>query len=248
MRFYVSPQYIYPEKNIIEVRDKQEVRHIRDVMRLDIGLEVNIFDGRGNEYAGKIKNIDKSSVYIEIIKSIEPIKQVACNITLYQALPKKGKMDFIIEKTVELGVSKIIPMITARTVPVVKAGRVSKIDRWERLARSAAKQCGRATLPVIDSVRGFEECLADSKNSGLVVFAALDKDARPLKKTLETSRPANISVFVGPEGDFTHNEIRKAKDQGYSTCSLGPLVLRVETAPIYILSCLNYEFARYVVT
>jgi 16S rRNA (uracil1498-N3)-methyltransferase len=213
-------------------------------MRLNSGLEVNVFDGKGNEYAGRIKNIDRSSVYIEIIKSVEPIKQDTCNITLYQALPKKGKIDLIIEKTAELGVSRIVPMITERTIPVIKTERVSKIDRWERLARSAAKQCGRATLPVIDSVRRFEECLADSKSSDLVVFAALDKDVRPLKKILETSRPASISVFVGPEGDFSPNEIGKAKEQGYIMCSLGPLVLRVETAAIYILSCLNYEFAR----
>lgn len=241
MRFYVSPGCIYPERHVIEVKDKQEIHHIRDVMRLDKGLEVVVFDGRGKEYLGSIKNISRTSVVIKIIRQMETKKDVPCNIALYQALPKKGKLDFIIEKAVELGVSRIIPMVTERTIPVLKI-KNTKIDRWERIAIAAAKQCGRTALPALKGPMGFEECLNDSKKSDLVIFAALDKDAEPLKEILSSARPEKISVFVGPEGDFTRRETAMAREQGYLVCSLGSLVLRVETAAIYILSCLNYEY------
>jgi len=241
MRFYVSPEFVYPEKNIIEIKDKGELRHIRDVMRLVPGSEVGVFDGTGMEYLGRIKDINRSSVVIDIIRKIEIKKDIMPDITLYQAIPKKGKMDLIVEKAVELGVTRVAPMITERTISAITGKAGKKQDRWSRIAMAASKQCGRSTLPVIVDIRSFEECLNESGNSDLIVFAALDKDAKPLKQILESSRPSRVSVFVGPEGDFSQEEIAKARGHGYPVCSLGPLVLRVETAAMYILSCLNYE-------
>lgn len=243
MRFYVSPEYIYPEQKRIEIKDKREVHHIRDVMRLCEGLMVTVFDGKGKEYEGKITDVNRSSVSIQIVRLMEAGKDTVCDITLYQALPKKIRMDFIIEKAVELGVSRIIPMITERTVPGIKVGRPAKTDRWKRIAMAASKQCGRSSLPVIANARTFKDCLKEPENRDLIVFAALDRAAEPLKKILGSSRPASVSVFVGPEGDFSREEIAMVKDRGYPVCSLGPLVLRVETAAIYILSCLNYEYS-----
>ena len=245
MRFYVPPESIFPEKNIIQIRDKEEIHHIRDVMRLKKGENVDIFDGRGREYSGDIKEVNRNSVIIQIRKAVDFKSDIPYKVTLYQAIPKKSKMDFIVEKAVELGVDTIVPIITEKTVwTMAKDKHCIKMGRWFRISKAASKQCGRTKLPVISDFTNFNNALVESKKSDLVIFAALDKDARPLKSILSEVNPKSIAVFVGPEGDFTQNEISMAKEQGYYICSLGPLVLRVDTAAIYILSCLNYELIR----
>ena len=242
MRFYVSPESVLLEKDIIEVKDRQEVHHIRDVMRLAKGLSVTVFDGTGKEYKGRIKKIDKVSVAIDIVKIMDSDEDQSLCITLYQAIPKKTKMDFIVEKAAELGVSRIVPLITERTIPDVKDKSVKKRARWDRIAKAASKQCGRGRLPEISDIMSFENSLLESKKNDLVLFAALDKDAIPLKRILKDKNFKGISIFVGPEGDFSEKEIMMARDNGYRICSLGDLVLRVETAALYVLSCLNYEY------
>jgi 16S rRNA (uracil1498-N3)-methyltransferase len=242
MRFYVSPEFIFPEKKIIELRDKKEVHHIRDVMRLKKGAGVTVFDGRGRECLGNIKDVQRDLVVINISEIINSKLGTAFNITLYQALPKKGKMDFIVEKATELGVNIIVPILTDRTVALIKETGKEKIDRWRRVAKAASKQCRRPNFPLISDAMDFNTAVLKSKDSGLVLFAALDKDAEPLASVLKDIKPKDISVFVGPEGDFSEQEISLAKKEGYRICSLGQLVLRVDTAVIYILSCLNYEY------
>jgi len=243
MRFYVSPESIFPDKNLIEVKDRDEVHHIRDVMRLKKGIRVTVFDGRGKEYSGSIKQADRHSVVIDIEDRADLISRMPYDLALYQAIPKKNKMDFIVEKAVELGASVIVPMLTERTVPVIKDKELKKTDRWRRIAKAASKQCGRSVLPEVLEVADFNSALAMAASSDLVVFAALDKDSRPLKTILRNKNPKKISVFIGPEGDFSEPEIALARDKGCSICSLGPSVLRSETAAIYILSSLSYEYS-----
>lgn len=241
MRFYVSPESIFPDKNLIEVKDRDEVHHIRDVMRLKKGIRVTVFDGRGKEYSGSIKQADRHSVVIDIEDRADLISRMPYDLALYQAIPKKNKMDFIVEKAVELGVGTIVPMRTERTVPVVTEKEERKISRWMRIANSASKQCGRRELPVVSDIRDFKDALLEPNRTDLVIFAALDKDAIPLKNVLKDLDNRNIVVFIGPEGDFSENEIKMAKEKGWTISSLGQSVLKVETAAIYILSCLNYE-------
>jgi len=244
MRFYVPPESIFTERRIIEIKDMDEIHHIRDVMRLKKDTSVNVFDGKGKEYSGDIKKIDKDSVVIEINGVVDNKGIIPYKATLYQAIPKKTKMDFIIEKAVELGADTIVPMVTERTITALKEEkRSAKVERWRRVGKAASKQCGRVELPEIADVTEFNNALEASKKNDLVIFAALDKDARPLRSILRDSSQKNIAIFVGPEGDFSQDEIAAAKGQGYSICSLGPRVLRVDTAAIYILSCLNYEGA-----
>ena len=242
MRFYVSSESIFPDKNLIEIKDRDEVHHIRDVMRLKKGTRVTVFDGRGKEYKGSIKQADRYSVVIGVEDSVDSISRVPYDLTLYQAIPKKNKMDFIVEKAVELGVSTIVPILTKRTIPVIKDKGQKKTGRWSRIAKAASKQCGRPTLPKVLELADFNSALAGASSDDLVVFAALDKDAAPLKTILRNKNPKKISVFVGPEGDFSKDEIALARDRGCSICSLGPSVLKSETAAIYILSSLSYEY------
>ncbi|MFC1623876.1 RsmE family RNA methyltransferase [Candidatus Omnitrophota bacterium] len=244
MRFYVSPESIFPEKNLIEIKDKKELHHIRDVMRLRKGECVDIFDGKGREYTGEIKDSKRDLVVIEIRDEIAFRKDLPCKITLYQAIPKRKKMDFIVEKSVELGAWEIVPIVTERTEGMIGKQKAHiKKERWIRIAKAASKQCGRAGLPLISDPINFNDALIKSKQNDLVVFAALDKSARPLREILKARKVKSIAVFIGPEGDFSQKEISMAKGHEYKICSLGSLVLRAETASMYILSCLNYEYS-----
>ncbi|MCX5693215.1 MAG: 16S rRNA (uracil(1498)-N(3))-methyltransferase [Candidatus Omnitrophica bacterium] len=240
MRFYVQPDSIFPLKNIIEIKDKTEVHHIRDVMRLRKGDAVNIFDGQGREFACFIEELKKESITIKIKEALDFKREPNFNITLYQAIPKKAKMDFIVEKAVELGVAKLVPVITDRTVPEIKDFS-KKIERWNRIAMASSKQCGRRVLPIIADVLDFNSALIDSKQKELTIFASIDKESRPLKDILKGLNPKSIAVFVGPEGDFSPRETYLAREKGHKICSLGSLILKSETAAIYILSCLSYE-------
>ena len=240
MRFYVHPDSIFPLKNIIEIKDKTEVHHIRDVMRLKKGDIVDIFDGQGMEFSGSIEEVSRGAVIIEIKQRLESKSETSLNITLYQAIPKKAKMDFIVEKTVELGVTKLVPVITDRTIPEIK-NFSKKIERWNRIAMASSKQCGRRVLPVIADVLDFNSALIAAKQKGLAIFASIDKESMPLKDILKGLTLKSIAVFVGPEGDFSPRETSLAKEIGLKICSLGNLILKSETAAIYILSCLSYE-------
>ena len=241
MRFYVSPEFIFKDKNVIEVRDKKELHHIRDVMRLTRDTGVTIFDGLGMEYSGKIKDIRRDLIVVEIEKASRVKTDKSFHVTLYQAIAKKNNMDFIIEKAVELGVDAINPIITKRTIPDIKEKADKKRDRWQRITRAASKQCGRTTLPDVGEVKDLQAALSESKKSDIRIFAAMDKDAMPLRHVLRPDAKT-ISVFVGPEGDFSPEEISMARERGCNISSLGSLVLRVETAAIYVLSCINYEY------
>lgn len=240
MRFYVHPDSIFLLKNAIEIKDKTEVHHIRDVMRLKEGDAVDIFDGQGMEFSGSIEEINRGAVIIKIERRLGSKSEASLNITLYQAIPKKAKMDFIVEKTVELGVAKLVPVITDRTIPEIKDFS-KKIERWKRIAMASSKQCGRRTLPVIADVLDFNGALIESKQKELTIFASLDKESTPLKGILKGLTLKDIAVFVGPEGDFSPREASLAKENGLKMCSLGNLILKSETAAIYILSCLSYE-------
>ncbi|MCX5687438.1 MAG: RsmE family RNA methyltransferase [Candidatus Omnitrophica bacterium] len=241
MRFYISPDSITPLKNTIEIKDKTEIHHIRDVMRLKKGDVVNIFDGKGSEFLCSIEDVRRDVVTMEIKEALVSRSNIPLNITLYQAIPKKAKMDFIVEKAVELGVNRIVPIVTDRTVPDIK-DFTGKTERWKRIGMASSKQCGRTILPVISDVIYFNSALIDSKQKDLVIFASLDKENKLLKNVLRGLTPKTIAVFIGPEGDFSPKEISMAKENNCSMCSLGCLVLRSETAAMCVMSCLGYEY------
>jgi len=244
MRFYVSPDSIFPEKNLIEIKDRDEIHHARDVMRLEKGAVISVFDGQGREFSGLIDRIDKDGI-VMTIKETTVFREVpSLSVTLYQALPKKTKMDFIVEKAVELGADRIVPMITDRTVPDIRDKGGKKTERWMRIGVAASKQCGRVKLPSVSDVMNFKEALIDARGKDLTVFACLDEAARPLKEILTDSKPKAMAIFIGPEGDFSPAETGMARKSGCEICSLGQLVLRVETAAIYLLSAVKYQYTH----
>jgi len=214
-----------------------EAHHATHVLRLKVGDTLNVFDGRGHEAQCTIAEIVKDTVRLKLLsQSTSPA--LPCRITLAQAIPKKS-MDLIVQKATELGVASIIPLMSDRTL--VKIDEDSKkLDRWREIALDACKQCGNNWLPEIQSPQTAHDFLAALPKADLKLIASLQPDAKPLKAIL-LGPVASLLILIGPEGDFTPAELSLAKSAGCLPLSLGPLVLRAETAAIYTLSILHHE-------
>jgi len=241
-----------------------EAHHCIHVLRLKLGDTVNVFDGRGHEAQAHIAEIARDSVRLSILQhsSTAPLP---CRITLAQAIPKKS-MDLIVQKAAELGVTSIVPLVSERTLVQLNEDS-KKLDRWREIALDACKQCGNNWLPEIQSPKTARDFLNSLGLFDLKLIASLQPDARPLKQILssaptlhESRRPAatarqrgessttaerphppTVLLLIGPEGDFTPAELSLAKSEGCLPLSLGPLVLRAETAALYTLSILHHE-------
>ncbi|MBN1526052.1 MAG: 16S rRNA (uracil(1498)-N(3))-methyltransferase [Candidatus Omnitrophica bacterium] len=222
-----------------------EAHHILDVMRLKPLEKVVVFDGTGKEYTGFIKDAKRKSLTVEITGTREVPAVVNIAVTLIQAIPKKDKMDRIVEKATELGVNSVMPVVTGRTiVDWDEPKRSSAAERWRRIAREAAKQCGRTDIPQIGDVRPFADIVSTFGTYDLAMVAALSDGTMELKKALAGFRGKTIAIAIGPEGDFTPDEIRDALSAGARPVSLGPRVLKSDTAGPAVLAILDYELSR----
>ncbi len=237
-RFYVSPGSVLKDKVVIRGK---EAHHARDVMRLKAGDKIVVFDGTGKEYAGVIERAGKEELVARIDKVTErPADN--CRITLVQAVPKLNKMDLIVEKATELGVFKVMPVITDRTMVKPGIGEANpKLERWKKLAVVAAKQCGRATVPEISEVTKFKDSLDAISGNELSLIPCLCGGTIALRSVIKDKKPKSVAVFIGPEGDFTPDEVAAAKSKGAIPVLLGPEVLRSDTAAVSVLSIINYE-------
>jgi 16S rRNA (uracil1498-N3)-methyltransferase len=225
-----------------------EAHHALHVLRLKVGDTLNVFDGRGHEAQARIAEVAKDSVHLAILQQ-SSTAVLPCRITLAQAIPKKS-MDLIVEKATELGVARIVPLVSERSV--VKLDEDSKkLDRWRDIALEACKQCGNNWLPEIQSPQKTRDFLSSLPKHDLKLIGSLQSDAKRLKSILSDAsmrqRPDALTVLIliGPEGDFTPAELTLAKSAGCLPLSLGPLVLRADTAAIYALSILHHELQTH---
>lgn len=211
-----------------------ETHHATHVLRVKPGESVNVFDGRGHEAQARFGDAGQLTL---LQQSTTPA--LPCRITLAQAVPKKN-MDLIVQKATELGVTTIVPLLSDRTVVKLDED-AGKLDRWRDIALESCKQCGNNWLPEITAPRKVPAFLADSGRHDLKLIASLQPGSQPLKKILPEKMPGALLILIGPEGDFTPAEISAARGAGCLPLSLGPLVLRAETAAIYTLSILHHE-------
>jgi 16S rRNA (uracil1498-N3)-methyltransferase len=227
--------------------DDSEAHHCVDVIRLGAGSRVVVFNGRGSQITAEITAIEKGKVYLKelIAAKAEPLR---CAITLGQAIPKGKNMDLILQKATELGVAKIVPLISDRTVVHLEEEELNKKqEKWKQVTIEAAKQSGQDWLPEIAGPITPKQFFAEFDHSELSLIASLQSDARSFKGVLANfqeqhgRRAKSVLILVGPEGDFTPAETSWAKSAGCVPVSLGPIVLRTETAAIYSLSVLAYE-------
>ena len=244
-RFY-CPEIVFDNPPII-ITDAKELHHLRDVLRLKKGDKVQVFNQNGEEATGRVLASQPRQVSV----SVESIRKHAPRlpwITLACAIPKKSKFEWIIEKSVELGVDEIIPLMTRRTEIELKGERLEKRTvRYQEVAVNAAKQSQRLTVPIIHAAVDFPSALTMLSKDTVVFIPSL---VGPRRNILEAIRgvpsPKRIAFLIGPEGDFTPEEYALARQSGCIPVSLGETVLKVETAAIAAVVCANlfYSDAR----
>lgn len=225
---------------------RDETHHLINVLRAAVGDTVLVFDGAGREVEGIVTAVDSAGEGIVAVRGEQPSCSPSFNIELVQAVPKRGRMEMILQKSTELGAAAIQPLITARTIVRLDRQRMRrKHERWNAILVGAAKQCGVSRLPELRPVKTFDQYIAGRDPESVLIICSLESDAIPIKDfiaTREASPGANIEVLVGPEGDFTENEYLSAIAAGAVPVSLGELVLRTDTAAFYILSVLRFAF------
>jgi 16S rRNA (uracil1498-N3)-methyltransferase len=227
----------------ITLTDMEQIHHLKDVLRLKSDEEIAACDEKGDEYIALIAN-SKPGVMVLKIKEKRGLRaDHKAKITIACAIPKKSNMDDIIDKLTQVGVDRIIPLQTERVI--VRLGldkRISRQKRWNKIALNASRQSQRKFLPVVDPIRDIKEVLADLDEFDLKLIPTLEGERITIKETLKNTKPVNIIVFIGPEGDFTAEEIALAKKSGCIPVTMGHFVLRVETAAIAVAGFLRlYE-------
>lgn len=218
-----------------------EARHLSQVLRIKPGETITVFDGYGRRAAAEVLSTSRDQVSLKLGVAQCPPPPLPA-ITLAQAIPKGKNMDLIVQKAVELGITRIQPIVTRNTI--VQPGE-GKSEKWRRNALEACKQCGQDTLPDIAEPLAFDRWLATQPAAAsLKLIASLAPGARPLRDVLrDHPGTSDATLAVGPEGDFTLDETTAALAAGFLPVSLGTIVLRVETATLFCLSALRYEFS-----
>lgn len=226
---------------------REEWHRLFHVLRANEGDTVTLFDGRGREATARIAAGKAGAAVMQVVEEHvcppPPVRTI-----LVQSIPKGQKMDLIVEKATELGVSEIVPAITERTVVRLDAlQRLEKAERWKRIALSAVKQCGTPHIPEVAPARDLPGILRDLPRPDLFLVATLEVKTRPLADALDRADRKSIrraAFLIGPEGDLTAGEVALAESAGAVPVSLGRTVLRSETAAIYALSVLRHVLER----
>jgi 16S rRNA (uracil1498-N3)-methyltransferase len=239
-RFYVARPQV--EDGILKV-EGDEVRHIRKVLRLRRGDEIHVFDGSGKEYEGTIAEEGPFSVSIRVRNIFPSQKESDLEITLAQSLLKGEKMDYLIQKAIELGIKRIVPFISSRSIPLLEeTKRLERHKRWEKIAIGASKQCGRGVLPKIDPPGSFLRMLESAPKDSLRLIL-WEKEGERLKEVLgKKEREKEVFFIVGPEGGLSQEEVEEAEKAHFIPVTLGKRILRSETASLCLLSILQYEW------
>lgn len=239
-RFFVSPADLNQPTCTLS---PEESHHCLSVLRHQPGDRVTLFDGQGNEATGSIGPIEGKLATVKIQQRAKT-PPLSCRVTLAQAIPKGKNMDLVVQKAVELGAAAIAPVLSERTVVSLDESEVTKKqEKWQALVIEACKQCGQNFVPEVLKPQSLKRYLETKAKDDLMLIASLQPDAKPVKTVLAESGkvPASVTVFVGPEGDFTPAELGLAKSSGCQPITLGPIILRTETAAIYCLSVLGHE-------
>jgi 16S rRNA (uracil1498-N3)-methyltransferase len=243
-RFYLAPEQC---RGATLTLTGSEAHHASRVLRLRRGDEMVVLDGAGTEFSSNVAEIDRHSVQLSIRKK-NVVPQLPYQITLLQAVPKGKILESIIQKATELGVARVVPLLTERVTTRLEGENAAhKAEKLQHVAIEAIKQCGSAWLPKIETPVTPKEFLSRGEKFDLALIASLQPGSVHAREYFQKfygerqRKPQTVCIWIGPEGDFTADEVRTIEAAGALPITLGRLVLRVETAAIYCLSILNHE-------
>jgi len=246
-RFYLPPERC--SENTLRL-DGREAHHAAHVLRLKRGEQAVVLGGTGQEYLCEVEKVSHEAVELRMTKKISN-PPPPCEITLLQALPKGKIIESIIQKSVELGVHRVVPLLTERVIAHLDDKCAEdKREKWQQVAIEAIKQCGAAWLPKIETPTTIEKFLGRKEKHDLAFVGSLQKKRRHPREIFREFQkvsghlPKSAAVWIGPEGDFTSGELKTIEASGVFPVTLGNLTLRVETAAVYCLSILNYELSQ----
>ncbi|MCX5709060.1 MAG: RsmE family RNA methyltransferase [Candidatus Omnitrophica bacterium] len=239
-RFYCKFSDI--QGNKIKICELKELHHLKDVLRFKAGEKAAIFDDQGNEYSVKLQNLSATEAEFLVMEKKSRSNLPETQIVIACAIPKKSKIDDIIDKLTQLGVDRIIPLITERVIVKLDEDKgLRRHKRWVNIALTASKQSQRNSVPVVDPATDFKELIDHSGEFDLKLIPNLIGERKALKEVFGKTKPKKVLVLIGPEGDFTDKEIAAANQAGFIPVTFGDQVFRVETACLYIASILTYE-------
>ncbi len=253
-RFFVPPENV-GEKSIV-IDDRSDLHHMVKVLRLSVGDEIDISDSQEWEYRAELSYIGQDEAEAVILDKQRFSTEPRIKVTLFQGMPKQGKMELIVQKTVELGVGRIVPVFMARSVVTDNGKTEKKVKRWQKVADEAVKQCKRGLIPKVHTPVKTRDVIEAFGDFGLVLFPYENEDGVTIKDVLREisaggtaadgsgSGPAdirNIAVIIGPEGGFSREEAEAIVAAGGRSVSLGRTTLRTETAGLAAIAMIMYE-------
>ncbi|MCM8818469.1 MAG: 16S rRNA (uracil(1498)-N(3))-methyltransferase [Candidatus Omnitrophica bacterium] len=243
-RVYIGTD-AYKSENIFFIKG-ETYHYLKNVLRLKIGNVFIGFDGSGKEYEIEIMEIKKGVIIGKIKVEIQVyFPETEFNLNLFQCIPKSEKFEFIIRETTQLGIKRIVPVLSKRVIVKIQKERIeNKINRWEKIAKESAKVSGRTFIPEISKPAKFEDCIKEPKDYGIIFWEGERKNTiKDFFRNLngDSIKNKKINVFIGPEGGFDKEEIEIAKNYNYFVASLGKRILKVETASVISIGILIYE-------
>ena len=239
--FFVTPDQVREKQIFIEGSD---VNHIKNVLRMKVGEELEVSDGEQRKYLCEIDSMSSEEVCLLIKEELEVETELPSRLYLFQGLPKSDKMELIVQKAVELGVYEIVPVATKRAVVKLDDKKAAKkIERWQAIAEGGAKQSGRNVIPEVKNVMSFKEAVAYAKELDVVLVPyELAEGMNETKEIISGIKPGqSVGIFIGPEGGFETSEVEHAMENGAKAITLGRRILRTETAGLTTLSILMYH-------
>ncbi len=240
-KFFIEKSQITDKTAVILGSD---VSHIARVLRMGEGDALLLCDGEGYDYEVKITSVAKNEIVTEILASYPCKNEPETEVTLFQGLPKQGKMEWIIEKCTELGISTIVPVQMTRSVVKLSPEQAEKkVERWQKTAREAAKQCGRGKIPKVLMPVTVKE-LVNSELPEFLLFPYEEERTSSVRKALSGKKAKTAGIFIGPEGGFDPDEAALLLQAGANAATLGPRILRTETAGLVALTTLLYEWGE----
>lgn len=224
----------------------EDVNHIKNVLRLSLGDKLTVCDGNGKEYTCSIAVMEKDVVYAKIEDINQNASELPCAITLFQGMPKSDKMEFIIQKAVELGAAEIVPVMMKRTVVKLEDKKKAKrLERYQAISESASKQSGRGVIPKVSEFCSFQDALARAGEFDALLLPyesaeGINYAREVIAQVASLPIGSKVAVFIGPEGGFAQEEVVAAKENGAKVITLGNRILRTETAGLAVLSILMF--------